>query len=83
MVLANCNDKPLDFGPHSDAQGHTRSSKITADINSHVLDDLSFENQQDFVDANRGHIASVDVLITKKPIIKKNTSAIIKKSLFI
>lgn len=47
------------------AQGHSAPTAATIKANQGVIQQLPFENQQDFVDAKRGLIASMDSLVAK------------------
>jgi len=49
----------------SDKQGHTAPTMATIKTNQQVTETLPFENQQDFIDAKRGLIASLDSLVTQ------------------
>jgi len=48
----------------SDNQGHTAPTMATMQANQEVIKQLPFTNQQDFIDAKRGLIASLDSLVT-------------------
>lgn len=50
---------------NNDSQGHSAPTTGTIKTNQAVLNELPFENQQDFKDAQRGLIASLDSLTTK------------------
>lgn len=54
-------------------QGNTPPTQITADKNAAVLEQLPFNNRQDFADAKRGLIATLKPLVVKR----KSSGAII------
>ena len=47
----------------SDTNGHTAPTAATVNSNQQVIQQLPFNNQQDFIDANRGLIASPESLV--------------------
>lgn len=57
------NSLPKSLG--ADSQGHSAPTAATIKANQNVRQQLPFNNQQDFIDAKRGLIASVDSLVTK------------------
>lgn len=65
LTSACSNNDALVTAPGADLQGHTAPTAATIKANKSVLEQLPFSNQQDFKDANRGLIASLDSLVTK------------------
>ena len=61
-LLTSCKDNQTVIDQSINAQGHTPATQITAARNHHVLQDLPFEDRQDFADAQRGLIARDDQL---------------------
>jgi alkyl sulfatase BDS1-like metallo-beta-lactamase superfamily hydrolase len=63
-LLAACADKeaPLAREADADEYGSAPATQITARLNDQVLQQLPFADQQDFEDARRGLIASVEGL---------------------
>lgn len=63
-LLGACSsgDTPLARAADADDNGSTPASAITADSNRRVLQTLPFADDQDFVEATRGLVASVDTL---------------------
>ncbi|MFK7977437.1 MAG: alkyl/aryl-sulfatase [Halioglobus sp.] len=49
------------------AQGNTEATQVTANMNAAVADSLNLADEQDFLDANRGLIASPDALQVEGP----------------
>ena len=47
------------------AQGHSAPTVATIKANQDVIQQLPFDNKQDFIDAKRGLIASMDLLIAQ------------------
>ncbi|MES2909527.1 MAG: alkyl sulfatase dimerization domain-containing protein [Pseudomonadota bacterium] len=54
-TLAACGQSTHEAG--ADAQGHTAATAATREANAKVLDELDFNDKQDFADAERGLIA--------------------------
>lgn len=54
-TLAACGQPGHEAG--ADAQGHTAATAATREANAKVLDELDFNDKQDFADAERGLIA--------------------------
>ncbi len=67
LFLAACgpssDDKTSSTGP--DEYGFTPASEYTLESNNAVLEELPFENKQDFSDANRGFIATLPEYVVK------------------
>ena len=61
-ACGNNNDLLLEQG--SDTQGHSAPTAATLKANQEVIQQLPFNNKQDFEDAKRGLIASLDSLVT-------------------
>ncbi len=61
-ACGNNNDLLLEQG--SDIQGHSAPTAATLKANQEVIQQLPFNNKQDFEDAKRGLIASLDSLVT-------------------
>ena len=64
--LSGCSDNhtTIPFSENADKNGHTAPTLATIKANKAVLEGLPFENQQDFIDAKRGLIATPEHLIT-------------------
>ncbi len=58
FLFIGCEKSKIDVGPDADSRGHTVPTEITARANADVLKELPFHNQQDFIDARKGLIAS-------------------------
>ncbi|MFO8112477.1 MAG: alkyl sulfatase dimerization domain-containing protein [Desulfosalsimonadaceae bacterium] len=50
--------KKIPYAPDADTKGHTAPTAVTAALNENVLDELSFSDQQSFVEAQKGLIAT-------------------------
>ncbi|MFT7492362.1 MAG: alkyl sulfatase BDS1-like metallo-beta-lactamase superfamily hydrolase [Pseudohongiellaceae bacterium] len=63
--LTACSDSntTLILDQNADQHGHTAPSTATIKANKAVIEQLPFSNQQDFKDAKRGLIASLDSLV--------------------
>jgi alkyl sulfatase BDS1-like metallo-beta-lactamase superfamily hydrolase len=64
--LTACSDNNTDhsLNQDTDKHGHSAPTLATTKINQAVIDQLPLSNQQDFKDAQRGLIASLDSLLT-------------------
>lgn len=64
--LSACSDNNTDhsLNQDTDKHGHSAPTLATTKINQAVIDQLPLSNQQDFKDAQRGLIASLDSLVT-------------------
>lgn len=63
--LSACSDNAsLAIQDGADRQGHSAPTLATQQANQSVIDQLPFENKQDFEDARRGLIASMDSLVS-------------------
>jgi alkyl sulfatase BDS1-like metallo-beta-lactamase superfamily hydrolase len=63
--LTACGDnKILALDQNADKDGHTAPTLATIKANQGVIEQLPFDNQQDFEDAQRGLIASLDSSVT-------------------
>jgi alkyl sulfatase BDS1-like metallo-beta-lactamase superfamily hydrolase len=64
--LTACSDNNTDhsLNQDTDKHGHSAPTLATTKINQAVIDQLPLSNQQDFKDAQRGLIASLDSLVT-------------------
>lgn len=64
LTLGGCSSKeaPLERAADADAYGSTPATARTAEINRQVLQELPFADEQDFVEARRGLIASAEAL---------------------
>lgn len=64
--LTACSDNNIDhsLNQDTDKHGHSAPTLATTKINQAVIDQLPLSNQQDFKDAQRGLIASLDSLVT-------------------
>ena len=64
--LSACSENSHDLllQQSADKQGHSAPTVATLQANQVVIQQLPFDNQQDFEDANRGLIASLDSLVT-------------------
>jgi len=71
-TMTGCGYKKLTIGAGADAQGHTAPTQATIEANAKVLEQLPFENMEDFEQAKRGLIASEPNLRIKGPV---NTGA--------
>lgn len=65
--MTGCGYDELEIQEGADAQGHTAPTKFTIEANKAVLEELPFENMEDFEQANRGLIAREDSLQIKAP----------------
>jgi alkyl sulfatase BDS1-like metallo-beta-lactamase superfamily hydrolase len=63
-LLGACSgsDAPLERAADADENGSTPATTYTADINRQVLQKLPFADDQDFIEAQQGFIASDDAL---------------------
>tara|TARA_R110001592_G_scaffold23259_4_gene91362 strand:+ start:4401 stop:6401 length:2001 start_codon:yes stop_codon:yes gene_type:complete len=66
-LLGACSgsDAPLERAADADENGSTPATTYTADINRQVLQELPFADEQDFIEAQRGLIASDDSLTVR------------------
>lgn len=66
-LLGACSnsDEPLERAADADENGSTPATAYTADINRQVLQKLPFADEQDFIEAQRGLIASDDALTVR------------------
>lgn len=62
LVACSSSDAPLELSIGADENGNTPATSFTADINRQVIKKLPFDDTQDFVEAQRGLIASADAL---------------------
>jgi linear primary-alkylsulfatase len=67
VALTGCGYKQLELDTDADAQGHTPPTEATIKANAKVLEELPFENTEDFEQAKRGLIASEPNLRIKGP----------------
>ncbi|MCP3943780.1 MAG: MBL fold metallo-hydrolase [Desulfobacteraceae bacterium] len=58
LILNGCANNHNDSDPNADSQGNTSPTKITARTNARVAQELLFQDNQDFEDAQKGFIAS-------------------------
>ena len=65
--VTGCGYDKLELEIGADAQGHTAPTHVTIEANKRVLNELPFENMEDFEQANRGLIAREDSLMVKGP----------------
>jgi alkyl sulfatase BDS1-like metallo-beta-lactamase superfamily hydrolase len=65
--LGGCSakDAPLERAADADDNGSTPATARTAEINRRVLQTLPFADEQDFIEARRGLVASVDALTVR------------------
>jgi alkyl sulfatase BDS1-like metallo-beta-lactamase superfamily hydrolase len=64
LTACSDNNAELMIDQNADKQGHTAPTIATIKANQAVIEQLPFSNQQDFEDAQRGLIASLDSLVT-------------------
>jgi alkyl sulfatase BDS1-like metallo-beta-lactamase superfamily hydrolase len=64
ILMTGCDDAPV-IEQGANEQGHTAATAITVQANRAVLEQLPFEDKQDFIDARRGLIAQEDELHIK------------------
>ena len=64
LTACSDNNSDLMIDQNADKQGHTAPTIATIKANQAVIKQLPFSNQQDFEDAQRGLIASLDSLVT-------------------
>jgi len=67
VAISGCGYKKLTIEAGADAQGHTAPTQATIDANAKVLEELPFENMEDFEQAKRGLIARESDLRIKGP----------------
>ncbi len=67
VATTGCGYDTLDIQAGADAQGHTAPTQATIDANQRVLNELPFDNMEDFEQANRGLIAREESLQVKAP----------------
>ena len=67
FALSGCGYDKLKIEADANAQGHTAPTQATIDANNRVLEELPFENMEDFEQANRGLVAREDSLKIKGP----------------
>jgi alkyl sulfatase BDS1-like metallo-beta-lactamase superfamily hydrolase len=63
LTACSNSNTTLTFDQSADKHGHTAPSTATIKANKAVIEQLPFSNQQDFKDAKRGLIASLDSLV--------------------
>lgn len=57
VMIAGCVKK-IPYAPDADAHGHVAPTALTAEMNTKVLEELPFSDQQDFMECKKGLIAS-------------------------
>ncbi|MBW1894317.1 MAG: MBL fold metallo-hydrolase, partial [Deltaproteobacteria bacterium] len=57
VAITGCTKK-IPYAPDADIHGHTAPTTFTAEMNSKVLEELPFSDQQSFVECRQGLIAS-------------------------
>ena len=65
LSITGCSYEKLTLESGADAQGHTDPTQFTIEANKRVLEELPFENREDFEQANRGLIAREQSLKVK------------------
>ena len=67
VTMTGCGYKKLAIEAGADAYGHTAPTQATIEANAKVLEQLPFDNMEDFEQAKRGLIASESSLRIKGP----------------
>ena len=66
FTLTGCENE-IPYSPDADAEGYSAPTAITSKMNAKVLEELPFSDQQSFIEARKGLIASDPELIVRDP----------------